>query len=432
MAMWCALVSGATAAGPARVLAPRDFRFARSLQVAAGPAASACAVLDAATYAHARASLDDVRLFSGPAEVPYALTLSNTSYFSPAREQARVLNLGMRGGQIVFDLAMPARAYTRVDLALRGEDFLATAKVKGSAQAGHGGTDVGTFTLFDLTGQKLGRNTSLPLPESTFAFLHVSLDVSEAKTGSQSSNPSLRATPAMVVGATVPPSREAEAVYTEVARTAAIVQKGTATEARFDLPARVPVERVRFELAPADHINFSRRVLVAAHPGGAPADEREEIEGEIARVRVNEGGRELRNEHLSVAATLGANARDAAAVVISIENGDDQPLPISAVVLEMRQRKLCFNVPSGPVELLYGDAGLAAPRYDFSRVFVPSEQTRAAALGAEELNPRFVAPADARSFIERHPGLIWMALLGAVGGLGLVALRSGRQIGRKA
>lgn len=396
-----------------------------------GPVPSACAVLDAATYAHASGSLDDVRLFDGVAEVPYALTMSNTSYLAAAGEDAKVLNLGMRAGKIVFDLAMPARAYTHVDLNLRGEDFLATAEVTGSAQVGHGGTDLGTFTLFDLTGQKLGRNTSLRLQESMFPFLHVELAVSAAHAGAASSGPGLRATPAMVAGAMVPPSREAETVYTEVARTAAIVQKGAATEATFDLPARIPVERVRVELARGDRTNFSRRITLTAHPMGAPAVDSEQVGGEIARIRMTQGGHELHRERLSVPATLGANARQPAKVVISIDNGDDRPLPITAVVLEMRERKVCFDVPGAKVTMVYGDAGLAAPRYDFSRVFHPSEQVRTAMLGAERLNPAFVAPVDARGFAERHPGLIWIALLAAVSALGLVALRSGRQIERK-
>ena len=424
-----AAIAGGGATSLQHLPEPRDFRFERSIDVARGPAASACAVLDAATYAHARASLDDLRLFNGSTAVPYALTMSNTSYLSPAGEEARVLNLGMRGGHIVFDLAMPARAYSRVDLDLKGEDFLAAAKVTGSAQAGSGGTDLGTFTLFDLTGQKLGRNTSLRFAEATFALLHVDLDVSAAKTGVAAADRGFRATPAMVAGAMVPPSREAQTVYTEVARASSIVQKGTATEATFELPARVPVERVQFELAPGDRTNFSRRVTVTAHPEGAPVEEREEIAGEIARVRLSERGRLLRRDRLSVAATLGANARQAATVVVAIDNGDDRPLPITAVVLEMRQRKLCFDVPAGAVTMFYGDAGLGAPRYDFSRVFQPLETTRTATLGPERLNTRFVARVEARSFAERHPGLIWIALLGVVGALGWVALRAGRRMG---
>lgn len=419
--------------GPRTVLQTRlksgQFRFERAVSVAAGSASSACAVLDAATYEHAGPSLDDVRLFSGSAEIAYALTMSNTSYLSPASEQVKVLNLGLRKGHVVFDLAMPARAYSRVDLDLRGANFLATARVTGSAEVGQAGTDVGTFTLFDLTGQKLGRNTSLNLRESTFAFLHVDLEVSSADADGAGS--AFRVSGAMVAGATVPPSREAQTIYTEVARTSSIVAVGRMTEATFTLPARVPVERVVFVLSDGKSINFSRKVTVTAHPVGAPADEREEVAGDITSIRLTERGHELRRQSLGIAATLGANARKAATVVVSIDNGDEPPLGIAAVVLAMRQRKLCFDVPAGPVAMFYGDAGLGAPRYGFSRAFQTSDQTRAATLGPEEVNPGFTAPAATGSSAERHRGLIEIALLAVVAALGFGALRLRRRMGGK-
>ena len=46
---------------------------------------------------------------------------------------------------------------------------------------------------------------------------------------------------------------------------------------------------------------------------------------------------------ISVAAILGANLQQPAKVDVAIENGDDQPLPIAAVRLEMRQRKLLLH-----------------------------------------------------------------------------------------
>jgi len=228
---------------------PVHFRFTRAISLSAGSEHAACAVLDATTYAHARPALDDVRLFSGAAEIPYALTMSNTSYLSPSGEQAKVLNLGMRQGHVVFDLAMPDRPYSAVELNLRAEDFLATAKVTGSAQPGWPGATLGTFTLFDLSQKRLGRDTVLRLAESTFAFLHVDLQVSAVGSPVPAT---FKPSPAMVAGASVPPSREAQTLYTQVARSAVLTQDGTRTQATFLLPARVPVERVRFELAPGD------------------------------------------------------------------------------------------------------------------------------------------------------------------------------------
>ncbi len=72
----------------------------------------------------------------GRARLPYALTLSEP--VQAEGDTARVLNLGVRnldarGQSIVFDLQMPDRPYTDINLDLAGQDYLATATVTGLA-----------------------------------------------------------------------------------------------------------------------------------------------------------------------------------------------------------------------------------------------------------------------------------------------------------
>ncbi len=73
----------------------------------------------------------------------------------------------------------------------------------------------------------------------------------------------------MVRGVTVPPSREAQSLYTTAATTTAIAQRGRQSVASFSLPERIPVERISFDLAPAFKANFSRDVRVTDRPAGA-------------------------------------------------------------------------------------------------------------------------------------------------------------------
>jgi hypothetical protein len=434
-------------------------RYERAIHLAGderqGGAGQACAVLDAAIFAHAAPSLTDLRIFPaqeaavGAAvhEVPYAITLSEAE--SEETEAARVLNLGFdpgaRGPQITFDLEMPVRAYTDVTLNLDPavHDFIATATVTGSDALGGRGraTALGTFTLFDLAAQHLSRDTTIPLQESTFRYLHIELNFAYA--------PGVEAdhwpfSPAIVLGATVPPSREAQTIYSTVAETASIATKGRESVATFAVPARIPVERVSFVIAPGFAGNFSREVKVSAltEPDKSDDDGRaplpEVVAGSILRVRANEAGREIRSEQLGVPAILGANLQRAAKVEVAIENGDDQPLPIAAVRLEMRQRKICFEAPAGGAEgkdsglaLFYGDSRLDAPEYDYARLFVASRAALAAELGPERLNPNYRAPAaPLRPFTERHPELLWIALIAAICALGVVALKAARNVGR--
>ena len=182
-----ALLWQVAAANEPPVAMPGTMQYERAIQLAARPGQT-CAELDAAIFPHAAPSLSDVRIFStqepspGAAmyEVPYAMTLSEPA--SEETETARLLNLGLdprsRGPQIVFDMEMPAHSYTDVTLNLDPavHDFIATAKVTGSdALGGRGTTALGSFTLFDLASQHLSRDTTIPLQEATFRFLHVVL-----------------------------------------------------------------------------------------------------------------------------------------------------------------------------------------------------------------------------------------------------------------
>jgi hypothetical protein len=441
------------------VAQPGAMQYERAIHVENG-AGRVCAVLDAAIFPHAAPSLTDLRIFqetpAGAAahEVPYAITLSEAA--TEETETARVLNLGagVSGGQIAFDLEMPQRAYTgmTLDLDPSVHDFIATATVSGSDVLGERGrtTALGSFTLFDLASQRLSRDTTIPLQESTFKYLHVVLSVSPAP-GSAAA----RFVPAMVLGATVPPSREAQTIYTTVASvrvpTAGAVVSLHKTRFDLDLPLRVPVERVSFDLAPGYSGNFSRDVTIHARSNSdattTSADSLpvETLTGTIYRVHSTEDGHTINQQELSVPAVLGSNLQHAARVWIEIENGDDQPLPIAAVRLEMRQRKICFEAPAAPstdfgaihgsdassnLALFYGDSRLAAPEYDYARLFVASRAAQVAELGPERLNANYRAPAaEARPFAARHPELLWIALIAAICALGVVALKTARNVG---
>jgi hypothetical protein len=403
---------------------PQFFRYQRTITLPAG-VGQACIVISPQIFPNAAPSLKDIRLYQERREVPYAITLSEPS--QPDSESARVLNLGLRGRTIVFDLAMPARPYTEVQLDLTGKDYLATAKVSGTNDPGAASsTSLGEFTLFDLSAQHLSRNTTLPLQESSFPYLHIELTASPAP-----GNPTFTMTPRMVVGATVPPSREAQTLYTTAVETNAVTQRGQKTIATFVLPERVPIERVSFALAPDFKSNFSRDVRISDRPAGTPPAASENIAGTILRVKLTQAGREIHEQQLSIPATIGSNLQSAATVEAAVENGNDTPLPITAVRLEMRQRKLCFDAPASErLTLYYGDPALAAPRYDYARFFSTTGSVRTADLGPEQSNAEYRPRPDTRPITERHPELLWIALLAVICSLGVVAVHSSKRLPR--
>lgn len=410
-------------AGPAAA-DPQYLRYQRTITLPDGFGQS-CVVVDPQIFPHAAPSLKDLRLYQGGHEVPYAITLSEPQ--QPDSDTVQVRNLGLRGRNIVFDVEMPSRPYTEITLDLVGQDFLATATVSGTRDPNYSNqTRLGEFILFDLTSQHLSRNTTIHLQETSLPYLHIELAVSPA-TG----NRSFIATPEMVKGVTVPPSREAQSIYTTVATATTITRRGRQSVATFALPERVPVERVSFDLASTYKANFSRDVHITDRPGDNSNSVSESLAGTILRVHLTQAGRDIRQQQLSVPAILGSNMQSAATVEVEVDNGDDTPLPITAIRLEMRERKICFDISSAqPPILFYGDPALTAPQYDYARLFAPSSAMHPAQLGAEQLNPIYRDRPDARPLTDRHPHLLWIALLVVVCVLAIVAIRSSKTVHR--
>ena len=415
---------------PAR---PFAFQYWRSLDLPVKSQATsptACAVLDADIFAHTGATLSDIRLFTGltQQERPFAITLSRTGELG---DTATVLNPRLRtSNSFSFDLQMPPRAYSAVDLGLNAQNFVGSAKVTGltSAKDPHP-TFLGVFTLFDLAAQHLGRSVSLPLAESTFPLLHIDLQLLPA-----AGNTGFAPATAMLTGAEVPPSRVAQTLYHPVAETARFSQRGRQTVVVFQVPARVPIERITFELAPAEQRNFSRVVTITARPisGKAEATQPEQVIGSISRVHLTASGERLEQQSLSVPAILGANAQTAATIEVAIEDEDGEPLKIAGVRLEMRERRICFGAPSAAqpehMQMFYGGINIRPPVYDFGRTFNPAIASRVAVLGPEHTNRNYHPAPRQLTLSARYPELLWLALIGSISILGTVAFRSARRM----
>ena len=384
-----------------------------------------CAVLDPQVFAHAAESLNDLRLIGADgAELPYVVTVSGTAVVENVT--APVRNIAQHGGALTFDLEMPARPYTDVTLDLAGTDFVATAVVSGRQPLSPVTTQLGKFAIFDLSAQHLPRSTVLHLQESTLSLLHVEL---RAAPGSRALRPE------MLRGATVPPSREAQTLYTTAVRSSDVQQRGQQTVVLLHVAGRVPIERATVFLSPGFHGDFNRTVQIEARAveGSAKnvdaiAGEVETLTGVIARLRLVRDGVLLLADRMTIPATLGANLQTAAAVEVVIENGSNAPLPVRSVELETRERRVCFNAPrdAGPLTLFYGDRRLKAPDYSSASRLSVSTSSPSATMGPEQLNPAYAERVDRRSLTRRHPRLFSLGLLLVICLGGVVALRSAK------
>ena len=394
----------------------RYFRYERPLLNTPPQELQTCVALDPAVFEHSAPMLSDLRLYRDGKEVPYAIRFAASA--AASRATIPPLNLGTRNGSVVFDAETPDGSYSDVDLDLRKKDFVATVDVAGSHSPNGEKTKLGTFTVFDFTGQKLGRSMVLHLPQSDFRQLHFRIE-GPIK-------------PEDVSGLTVERVSEGEPRYLTVAENAQARQKDGETVVEFTVPGNVPVDRVEF-VAEASPANFSRNVtMTVTRAGKNPPDsgrsETFTYSGSILRFHGVRNGHRIDEERLSVdvpASTL----PEPADWRVKIDNGDDPPLLLNSVKLQMLERRLCFDAnPSGKYMLYYGDPALAAPRYDYATLFTPDPAAVEAVLGSEQENPEYRPRPDERPFTERHPALLWGALVVAIALLGGIALRSAKQV----
>ena len=392
----------------------RYFHFLRPIVLPPQSGGQACIVVDPSIFAHASPRLADLRVFQGETETPYVVR--SDIPVVPEHQTAPILNLGSSDGKTVFDAAMPSGTYTDVQLELDGQNFLAAVAVSGSqTQTGGAQTKLGTYNIFDLTRQRLGRSTVIHLPASDFRFLHFQIAGSIA--------------PASVKGLSITHSPKMQPDYVTVAQVTNGVLKGRDTVFKFEVQAHTPVDRV--DILPGQKpANFNRNIEIKVTPEVAhPANEDSTtpaattMSGGILRVHGVHEGQHIDEEQLTVAASETFNSLSKWQV--AIVNHDDAPIEIKSVRLEMLERKLCFDAAASVGYVLYyGDFALAAPVYDYASLFEARPDAIVAHFGPEAANPVYQSRPDPRPFSEKHPALLWVALILVILILGLVALRS--------
>jgi len=396
----------------------RYFQFTRKVQAPPSTTGQTCFVLDEQTFAHASPDLADLRLFRGGDTVPYVIRGATVR---PAlRQTIPVINLGRRDGKTVFDAEMPDGSYNDVELSLAGRDFLAAVVVSGSQKVDKAPTRIGSYTIFDFTSQKLGRSTILHLPRSDYRTLHFVI-AGPVK-------------PEQIQNLAATPQPISQMRYITLNEAAQFSQKGRSSVAELTIPANVPVDRIVFD-APADPVNFSRAVTIDVTdlaPGAADSARSERpmtvAFGEILRIHRNYEGRRVDEERLTINPP-DEMRNEATKWTVTVANGDDAPIRFAGIRLQMMERNLCYEAAEGAIySLYYGDSTLLSPHYDYASWFAQASNPVIAGLGPQQLNPGYQPRPDSRPFSERHPALLWVALIAVILLLGVITLRSARRM----
>jgi Protein of unknown function (DUF3999) len=356
-------------------------------------------VVDEELWNHSRPDLGDLRLYDGESSVQYALSEQRAGV-SSEQVEAKILNLGSVSGHTEFDLdAEGIPTYDHIHLRLDAKDFVITASVTGSNALGQGPTtELPRSTLYDFSTEHLGSNSVLKLPASSFRYLHIKL------------SGGIR--PQQVKGAAISNLREQEASWTKVGSCATPQQKPRMTVVACNVPPRVPLNRILFQVAPGQ-VNFRRTVSVENAKG------EQEANGEISRVRVNRAGTLVIDEQLAlnVAGTPGQ-------FTLTIENGENPPLAILGAQPLSLERRVYFD-PQGKtsIKLYYGDEKLSAPVYDYARFFHVEPSPAQAQLETAAHNPQYTGRPDDRPWSERNKWILWAGMILAVIALAMLAIR---------
>jgi hypothetical protein len=360
--------------------------------------------VDEEIWNHARPDLADLRLYDGEGQVQYVLSQQNGGV-STEQQEAKILNLGRIAGHTEFDIDVEGIAeYDRVRLRLDAKDFIATAWVEGGNALGQGATtELGSSTLYDFTREALGSNSLLKVPPSSFHYLHVRL------------SPGIR--PQQVKGATVSNLHEKQASWSNVGSCATPEQEGRSTVITCDVPEKMPLNRIAFQVT-SGQVNFRRTVSIV------DAKSLQIGNGEISRVRINRGGMLVTSEDLAVSIF----AKPSGALTVTVDNGDNPPLTLISVQPLAVERRIYFD-PQGKtaLKLYYGDEKLSAPVYDYARFFRLDESAARAQLGPGAHNEAYTGRPDTRPWSERHQAVLWVAMLLAVAALAVVAIRGMKQ-----
>ena len=379
------------------------FQYQRPVQLSG--AGQHYITVDDVVWKHARSDLGDLRLYAGQTEIPYALVAERGTQ-ERQRMPVPVLQQSTQAGKTEFLIDMSTLAeYNHVNLELATKNFVAHARVEGSDDLhGKHWALLGDSILYDLSNENLGSNSMLRLPLATFKYLRVTVD------GPVKPKDVLRATSEM--------AEEQPALWRDVGSSSKEEHDGKDTVFTFEVAENVPVERVMFAVD-ATQPNFKRRIEIQNEKGGSIGS------GEINRIHMVRGGQKIDSEDNDVA--ISSNGQKVIKVVV--HNGDDPPLNLTGARLQQLERRLYFDgsAQAGPA-LYYGDEKLEQPVYDYSKLFLRDKTPVPAQLGPEVPNTAYSGRPDDRPWSERHPVVLWIAIIIAVVTLGGVALRSIRGV----
>ncbi len=353
-------------------------------------------------YAHSANQLADVRIVDDTGrEVPFVMAVPS-GQVRTERRRARTQEQSFAPGeftQFVLDVGANAQFHNAVLVNTPETDFIAWAEVAVSDDARQWRIVCDRAPLFRFNKQSLQGTQTLHYSETNARYIRLRI--------LEGSHRFPLTSVEVLYEVTTPAERS------PVPAPLVEVQSANKQESlwRADLLSALPVNEVRFE---TDQEEFSRSVVIESSDDGK--DWSNAGAGEIYRFHHDD----VLREWLRVGFAAGWSSHWR----IHVANSNNSPLSAAQVTLYMTPRRLVFRAhPARRYLLLYGQSEAKQPQYDLERTLKveDSQQLPAATLGGEQINDDYEDP---RPWSERHPAVLWIAVIIAAGLLGFAALRS--------
>lgn len=395
-----------------------EWQYYKPLALPPEPAAGqlAAATLDREVFQSAAAAgrpdlppLRDLRVIrEGGTEVPYQLRIAD-GRAERETAPAQIRDLGHLPGQytsFIADLGAGGPRHNEVEIFTDSATFGRKTMVEARRDDAtpwvilQEGAEIFAFAVTER--DFAARHTRIRYPESTARYLRVRIINGGAE-------------PLNITGAAV--SRVRERAEQERDYRPAVVRRGEDAAARatvvtLDLGGPgIPTSRLSFHTPAA---NFHRDARIAGSADGNRWDELNAAAVyRYSTPRFSDSRREITYPESRYRYYR-----------LTVENGDDLPLPLGDIVLHGLARRVIFPAePGAGYALYYGNPAARQPSYELERLaaWLETEDLPIAELGAQQSNPSFTG--HRLPLTERYPWLITAAVV--VAALVLAALLYG-------
>jgi hypothetical protein len=345
----------------------------------------------------------DLRVIDDSArEVPFVLH-ARTERRSREARQARLLDLTHKPGEdtrAIVDLGAQTSVHNGIEIQTSSQDFFARVAIDAGADGKDWRVLQGETPIYRFTNNGLDGNQTVRYTDNASRYLRLRI----------TDGPPPDRFPLTGVRVWHEVKVEAELLPADAALRAGGHAPVGESWWVADTPGQ-PLSQVAFAL---ERPAFHRPVRIRTSEDGTTW--RSIGSGDIYRIEGPDGVREQLR--------VGFAESRARFLRVEVVNRNDAPLAGVTLRLYATPRRVVFTAePGRGYRLLYGNARAPAADYEMARVTPAAalEAGSAAELGSEVANAAYVDPAP---WSERHPAVLWVALVAALAVLGGLAIRA--------